>query len=92
MSDFYDGYEEDMADLDNPEVNGSVNYILLSLVNEFMQCVDYESGVVYSTQPQKLIADFAKYAGEHVELIDRLMVAARDGMVNINAGNVDNEC
>ncbi len=91
-NEYYDGYEQDMADLKNPEVNGSVNYILLSLVNEFMSCVDYESSLKYSTQPAQLIADFTEYAGAHVELIDRLVKAAGDGMVNINAGNVDNEC
>jgi len=92
MSEFYDGYEQDIEDLNNPELQGSVNFILLSLVNEFMACVDYESSVVYSTHPQQLIADFTAYAGAHVQLIDRLVEAASDGMVNVNAGNVDNEC
>jgi hypothetical protein len=88
----YDGHEQDTEDLKSPELSANVNHILLSLVNEFMQCVDYESSVKYSTQPAALIADFTEYAGAHVELIDRLVEAAGNGMVNINTGNVDNEC
>ena len=82
---YYEGTEEGGP-------SGEVHYILRSLVDEFTACIDLESNLRYATRPNELIEDFAQYAGEHVELIERLMLAAKNGMVNINAGNIDNEC
>jgi len=84
-----DGYYERTED-NSP--SGEVHYILRSLVDEFSACIDLQSNLRYVTRPNELIEDFAQYAGEHVELIERLMQAAKNGMVNINAGNIDNEC